>query len=66
MRLASNESRVEALFVRTQLLEQRADLVGDEGLVGEPADGSELLRARLAAERRHLRLLVPREERATS
>ncbi len=50
---------VERLFVRTQILEQPAEVVRDQPLVDELRDRPELVGANAPALRRHHRLLVP-------
>ena len=54
---------VVALLIRAQLLEERADVVVDEELVGDPVERAELLGADVPCFRRHLGVLIPREDR---
>ena len=53
---------VVLLLEWAQLLEELAEVGRDVELVGDPVEGRALLRARLGAARRHLRLLVPGED----
>ena len=53
---------VVLLFERTQLLEELAELRRDVELVRDSVQRRPLLRADIGAARRHLRLLVPRED----
>ena len=52
---------VELLLVPGEILEQRADLVGDELLVRDPVERRQLLPADRAAARRHHHGLVPEQ-----
>ncbi len=61
--LASNDSGSLACLELLQLLEERADLRRRGELVGDAGEGRPLLRPCGRAERRHLRFLVPAQER---